>query len=192
MVWIYGGGFMVGGSSPPVFDGSAFARDGIVLVSFNYRLGNFGFFAHPALSAEQSGGPLVNYGFMDQIEPYLPGIGPGDGACLREVHQFVLCSVISRPGRQTWPIRLACARKRHPAGMHSPSDLAGAEAHGAPRIDRITITVSSAATPQEIKRAIHRARRRPRDWNMDLDAQADIAKCEKTAVVVKGPAAPAQ
>ncbi|HEX3837411.1 MAG TPA: carboxylesterase family protein [Steroidobacteraceae bacterium] len=67
MVWIYGGGFVNGGSSPPVYDGSAFARDGVVLVSFNYRLGSFGFFAHPALSAEQAGGPLGNYGYMDQI-----------------------------------------------------------------------------------------------------------------------------
>jgi para-nitrobenzyl esterase len=67
MVWIYGGGFVNGGTSPAVYDGSAFARDGIVLVSFNYRLGNFGFFAHPALSAEQRGEPLGNYGLMDQI-----------------------------------------------------------------------------------------------------------------------------
>jgi len=67
MVWIYGGGFVNGGTSPSVYDGSAFARDGIVLVSFNYRLGNFGFFAHPALSAEQRGGPLANYAYMDQI-----------------------------------------------------------------------------------------------------------------------------
>jgi para-nitrobenzyl esterase len=67
MVWIYGGGFVNGGSSPRVYDGSEFAHDGIVLVSFNYRLGNFGFFAHPALSAEQRAGPLGNYAFMDQI-----------------------------------------------------------------------------------------------------------------------------
>ncbi len=67
MVWIYGGGFVNGGTSPAVYDGSKFARDGIVLVSFNYRLGNFGFFAHPALTAEQSGGPLGNYALMDQI-----------------------------------------------------------------------------------------------------------------------------
>ena len=52
MVWIYGGGFVNGGSSPAVYDGSAFARRGIVFVSFNYRLGRFGFFAHPALTAE--------------------------------------------------------------------------------------------------------------------------------------------
>ncbi len=67
MLWIYGGGFVNGGSSPAVYDGTQFARDGIVLVSFNYRLGNFGFFAHPALSAEQPEGPLGNYGLMDQV-----------------------------------------------------------------------------------------------------------------------------
>jgi len=67
MVWIYGGGFVNGGASPTVYDGSEFARDGIVLVSFNYRLGILGYFAHPALSAEQPGFPAVNYGIMDQI-----------------------------------------------------------------------------------------------------------------------------
>jgi para-nitrobenzyl esterase len=67
MVWIYGGGFVNGGSSPAVYDGSQFAKHGIVFVSFNYRLGRFGFFAHPALTAEGKGGPLGNYAFMDAI-----------------------------------------------------------------------------------------------------------------------------
>ena len=67
MVWIHGGGFVNGGSSPAVYDGSQFARQGIVFVSFNYRLGRFGFFAHPALSRETPSGPLANYGLMDQI-----------------------------------------------------------------------------------------------------------------------------
>jgi para-nitrobenzyl esterase len=66
-VWIYGGGFVNGGSSPDVYDGSEFARHGVMFVSFNYRVGRFGFFAHPALSAEQRGGALANYGIMDQI-----------------------------------------------------------------------------------------------------------------------------
>ena len=52
MVWIYGGGFVNGGSSPAVYDGSQFARRGVVLVSFNYRLGSFGFFSHPELTRE--------------------------------------------------------------------------------------------------------------------------------------------
>jgi para-nitrobenzyl esterase len=67
MVWIYGGGFVNGGSSPDVYSGHQFAKQGVVLVSFNYRLGRFGFFAHPALSKESPKGPLGNYGFMDQI-----------------------------------------------------------------------------------------------------------------------------
>ena len=65
MVWIYGGGFVDGGASPAVYDGTEFARDGVVLVSFNYRLGNFGFFAFPALVRQ--GGAVGNYAFMDQI-----------------------------------------------------------------------------------------------------------------------------
>jgi len=67
MVWIHGGGFVNGGASPAVYDGSRFARRGVVLVSFNHRLGRFGFFAHPALSAESPKGPLGNYGYLDQI-----------------------------------------------------------------------------------------------------------------------------
>lgn len=67
MVWIYGGGFVNGGSSPAVYDGSQFARDGVVFVSFNYRLGRFGFFAHPALTKEDPNSLLGNYAYMDQI-----------------------------------------------------------------------------------------------------------------------------
>lgn len=67
MVWIYGGGFVNGGSSPDVYDGSQFARHGIVFVSFNYRLGRFGFFAFPALTKEHPDEPKGNYGYMDQI-----------------------------------------------------------------------------------------------------------------------------
>ncbi len=64
MVWIHGGGFVNGGASPAVYSGERFARDGIVLVSINYRLARFGFFAHPLLVDEGYGG---NFGFLDQI-----------------------------------------------------------------------------------------------------------------------------
>lgn len=67
MVWIHGGGYLNGGASPAVYDGSAFARRGVVLVSLNYRLGRFGFFAHPALTGEHPEEPKGNYGFLDQI-----------------------------------------------------------------------------------------------------------------------------
>lgn len=67
MVWIHGGGFVNGGTSPAIYDGSSLARDGVIIVSANHRLGRFGFFAHPALTAEADGEPTANYGFMDQI-----------------------------------------------------------------------------------------------------------------------------
>ncbi|MDX2240089.1 MAG: carboxylesterase family protein [Leptolyngbyaceae cyanobacterium bins.302] len=66
VVWIYGGAFVNGGSSTPIYDGSELARQGVVVVSFNYRLGRFGFFAHPALSAAKEG-DLGNYGLLDQL-----------------------------------------------------------------------------------------------------------------------------
>jgi para-nitrobenzyl esterase len=68
MVWIYGGAFMAGASSLPMYDGTQLAAHSLIVVSFNYRVGRLGFFAHPALT--RSAGPdemLANYGFMDQI-----------------------------------------------------------------------------------------------------------------------------
>jgi para-nitrobenzyl esterase len=68
LFWIHGGGFVNGGTVDPREDGSILAREGIVVVTANYRLGRFGFFAHPALTAENAdGGRLANYGIMDQI-----------------------------------------------------------------------------------------------------------------------------
>jgi para-nitrobenzyl esterase len=52
LVWIYGGGFMSGGTNVPIYDGEAMAKKGIVFVSINYRVGIFGFFAHPELTKE--------------------------------------------------------------------------------------------------------------------------------------------
>jgi para-nitrobenzyl esterase len=67
IVWIYGGGFVNGGSSPPTYAGARLARQGVVVVSFNYRLGRFGFFAHPGLTRESGDGAVGNYGYMDQV-----------------------------------------------------------------------------------------------------------------------------
>jgi para-nitrobenzyl esterase len=68
MVWIFGGGNSAGADSIAPNDGRFFARDGVVLVAMNYRLGPLGFFAHPALTKDdRRGEPLANYGLMDQI-----------------------------------------------------------------------------------------------------------------------------
>ncbi len=71
MVWIHGGAFRFGAGSLPFYDGVNFAKQGVILLTFNYRLGRFGFFAHDSLSQEQqSAYPdelLANYGLMDQL-----------------------------------------------------------------------------------------------------------------------------
>lgn len=67
MVWIHGGGWVQGGTSPDIYDGTAFASKGMVFVSINYRLGRFGFFAFPELTRESKTGQLGNYGYFDQL-----------------------------------------------------------------------------------------------------------------------------
>jgi para-nitrobenzyl esterase len=67
IIWIYGGGFVTGGSAAPGYSGESLAGQGIVFVSFNYRLGIFGYFAHRALTAESPQHSSGNYGLMDQI-----------------------------------------------------------------------------------------------------------------------------
>jgi para-nitrobenzyl esterase len=64
MVWIHGGGFQFGSSASPATDGGALAARGVVVVSFNYRLGVLGFLAHPELDSEA---PSGNYGLQDQL-----------------------------------------------------------------------------------------------------------------------------
>ena len=67
MVWIHGGGFVGGSGSSPSTSGVQFAKQGVVLVSINYRLGRLGFFAFPALSRERPDETKGNYAYMDQI-----------------------------------------------------------------------------------------------------------------------------
>ncbi|MDP9040387.1 MAG: carboxylesterase family protein, partial [Bacteroidota bacterium] len=67
IIWIYGGAFSSGGTAVPIYDGEAMAKKGIVFVSINYRVGIFGFFAHPGLTRESGMHSSGNYGLMDQI-----------------------------------------------------------------------------------------------------------------------------
>ena len=66
-VWFHGGGLVEGSGGIPIYDGEALAKKGIVVVTINYRLGIFGFFAHPELTKEAAKGGASNFGFLDQI-----------------------------------------------------------------------------------------------------------------------------
>jgi len=65
--WSYGGGFTGGSGSEPRYDGEALAKKGVIFVTYNYRLGALGFFAHPELAKESSHNTSGNYGVMDTI-----------------------------------------------------------------------------------------------------------------------------
>ncbi|WP_082560780.1 carboxylesterase/lipase family protein [Caulobacter sp. Root487D2Y] len=68
MVWIHGGTLIWGSGHSKMYDGQEFTKRGVVLVSINYRLGVFGYLAHPALSKESPEDTSGNYGLLDQIQ----------------------------------------------------------------------------------------------------------------------------
>jgi para-nitrobenzyl esterase len=67
MVWSYGGAFTGGAGSLPGYDGEALAKKGAVIVTYNYRLGPFGWFSHPELTKESGHNASGNYGLMDLV-----------------------------------------------------------------------------------------------------------------------------
>ncbi len=67
ILWTYGGSLRSGSGSQPDYDGEALARKGVVFVTYNYRLGMFGFFSHPELTQESAQKASGNYGFMDLV-----------------------------------------------------------------------------------------------------------------------------
>ncbi|MGD9644356.1 MAG: carboxylesterase/lipase family protein [Pirellulales bacterium] len=68
MVWIHGGGYVMGAASQRMYDATDLARRGVIVVGINYRLGALGFLAHPELTAESEHKSSGNYGLLDQIE----------------------------------------------------------------------------------------------------------------------------
>ena len=67
IVWIHGGGLLVGAAREPLFDGEELAKKEIVVVTLDYRLGVLGFFAHPELTKESPQHASGNYGFLDEL-----------------------------------------------------------------------------------------------------------------------------
>ena len=99
MVWIHGGGFTRGFSGTSSYNGEVLARKGAIIVTINYRLGIFGFFAHPDLSAESGHHASGNYALLDQIaalqwvQKNIAAFGgdPVAGHDLRRIGRFVGC-----------------------------------------------------------------------------------------------------
>ena len=67
LVWFYGGSLQAGNADSPIYDGHAYARDGVVLVTVGYRVGVFGFLCHPDMKDEDEDGIVGNFGHRDQL-----------------------------------------------------------------------------------------------------------------------------
>ena len=150
MVWIHGGGHRTGAGW--VYDGQNFARDGIVVVTINYRLGALGYFAHPALTkAAKPGEAVGNYGLMDQI------------AALRWVQRNIAAfggdpknvTVFgeSAGGMSTLALLATPAAKglyqkaivESGGGWFQPKTLAAKEAEGAAMLEKAGVAAATAA-----------------------------------------------
>jgi para-nitrobenzyl esterase len=68
MVWIHGGGYTRGSGSTPTYNGEALAKKGVIVVTINYRMGVFGFMAHPELTKESDVHSSGNYGLLDMVK----------------------------------------------------------------------------------------------------------------------------
>lgn len=136
MVWIYGGGFTGGSGSLPLYDGTRIAERGAVLVTINYRVGVFGFLAHPGLTAESPRRSSGNYGLMDQLaalrwlQTNIAAFG-GDPANVTVFGQSAGASSISHliVSRQSAGL-MAKAILESPGAMRPLATLADAEAVG--------------------------------------------------------------
>ncbi|MGO8670653.1 MAG: carboxylesterase/lipase family protein [Capsulimonadaceae bacterium] len=89
IVWYYGGGFVAGSSSEERYDGENLAKKGVIVVEPNYRLGIFGFYAHPELTRESGHNSSGNYGFLDQVAA-LKWVGKNIGAFGGDPHNITI------------------------------------------------------------------------------------------------------
>jgi len=150
MVWIHGGGHRTGAGW--IYGGQNFARDGVVVVTINYRLGALGYFAHPAIdAAARPGDPVGNYGLMDQIAA-LKWVQRNIAAFGGDPKNVTVFGE-SAGGMSTLALLATPAAKglyqkaivESGAGWFAPKTLAGKEADGVKALEKAGITANTAA-----------------------------------------------
>jgi para-nitrobenzyl esterase len=156
-VWIPGGGNIAGGANVPSYDAVNFARDGVIVVTPNYRLGALGFFAHPALTREAGPGePLVDYGLMDQIA-VLKWVRRNIRAFGGDPERVTLGGESAGGGDTLALMATPAARGlfrqaivESGGGWNKPASLAEREAQGAELASRLGLA-GAAATPEQLR-----------------------------------------
>ncbi|MFD2136713.1 carboxylesterase family protein [Novosphingobium resinovorum] len=145
-VWIYGGGFIGGTGASPEFDGEGLAKKGVVVVTFNYRVGALGFLATPELSKESRHGASGNYGLLDDI------------AALQWVQRN-----IEAFGGDPAQVTIGGQSAGGSVGFLSMSPLArGCSAPGSPKATRAIRVIPNCATFRSRGARSHRPRSRAR------------------------------
>jgi para-nitrobenzyl esterase len=176
MVWIYGGGFQAGSSSEPRQDGEKLAGKGVVVVSFNYRLGVFGFFAHPELTKESAPRASGNYGLLDQIaalqwvKTNIAAFGgdPGNVTIFGEsAGSFAVSALMASPLAQGLfhrAIGESGAFFSRGGGALAPSDLAASEATGVKFAESLGATSLAALRARPADEVLQTALKGPGRW----------------------------
>jgi len=147
MVWSYGGAFTQGAGSAAGYDGEALAKKGVVFVTYNYRVGPFGFFAHPELTKESGHNASGNYGVMDLhaalkwVHNNIAAFGgdPGRVTLVGESAGAALESVLvgSKEGKGLYHGVIAESASWSGVRMEKMQTLAEAEAAGAASAEKI-------------------------------------------------------
>jgi para-nitrobenzyl esterase len=168
MVWIYGGGFTGGAGSEARYNGENLAKKGTVVVTLNYRLGGFGFFAHPELTDESGHKASGNYGVMDTlaalewVQRNIEVLG-GDPATVTVFGEsaggILLAALVASP-RAEGLFKRAIAQSGawlSPPGSGTPDTLSNAEAAGldaAKELGAASLADLRAKPAEEIQRGV--------------------------------------
>ncbi len=153
MVWIPGGGNYFGSGSTPTFDGDSLARHGVVVVTLNYRLGNFGFFSHPRLTRESPHHASGNQGILDQIAALhwvrdniaKFGGDPRNVTIFGESAGSLDVSVLMTSPLSRGLFKRAIGESGSVVGIGNPLTLAQAEKNGAAAATRWGLAVAASA-----------------------------------------------
>jgi para-nitrobenzyl esterase len=156
MVWIHGGGFVNGSATAALYDGAALARQGVVVVGVNYRLGRFGFFAHPLLTAADPDELKGNYALMDMIaalkwvQRNAPAFGgdPGDVTIFGESAGGMAVNRLMISPLAEGLFHKAISQSG--AGRDASTPLAKAEADGAAFVDGLGVQAQNPAALRAI------------------------------------------
>jgi para-nitrobenzyl esterase len=154
MFWIPGGGNFAGSASQPGYDGERLARRGVVVVTINYRVGMFGFFSHPALTAESPNRASGNQGILDQIaalrwvKDNIARFGgdPGNVTIFGESASSLDVSVLMTSTLAQGLFHKAIGQSGAVVLMGDPQTLAQAEARGATYAARWGLPTSASLT----------------------------------------------